>query len=271
MRAYFPMVVWTIVGCGAHARYAESFVPLPPTTPTSDGYEAMLDGWVGSESDRLARVWGAPEGTFNLSSGNTIWTYTFDFSYSYKAAEFSATTYNEYTDSLNTMTTGGGTVNVERSCRTEFEVDGSNRVVGWRAVGNACRLPPDPGPKDCTGRITSGRVREYRLEDGLVTVVLDWSYEVVYREGYRQVLRELDDPVSFSVDERHLPRFKYEWEGGARQEGGRHWVAVCHQSNLGSYAVLSPEGRTAAVVGFSHLDTSEEQGSRRNLPVLALP
>jgi hypothetical protein len=265
VRGFRPLVLWTTVGCGAHAKYAESFVPLPPTTPTSAGYAAMLEGRVGADSDHLARVWGAPrrDDVFTMSGGNSLWTYERDTSYSYKRAEYSTTTYNEYTDSLNTTTIGGDTVNVEMSCRTEFEVDVSNRVVGWRAVGNACRLTPDPGPKDCTGRITSGRVREYRLEDGLVTAVLNHSYEVVYRKGYRQVLRTLD-LVSFSVDERHLQHFTPE-------SGSRQWVAVCHQSDLGPYVILNPEGKTASVADFSHLDTSEPHGPRNRLPVLSLP
>ena len=213
------LVFATSVGCAARAK---ALIPTPPTIPTTEGYEQVLNSWVGADADLLLRAWGSPNATFPMTDG-TLWTYS--RASSYRTNIYSTTTYNSLTDSLHTTTTGGDTINLR--CQTEFEIDGSNRIVRWRWSGNSCRSVPEPASIDCTGAILAGRVWKYQSEGGTVAVSL--------------YLPEQDEDLTLPIDGRHLEYLDAHWKA-------QQWVAVCRGSGRGPYLVTYPQKKFISII-----------------------
>jgi len=217
------LVFVTAVGC---VPISVTLIPTPPTTPTTEAYEKVLDTWVGVDSDRLLRAWGSPESSFPMSGGHTLWTYVRTSSYQTPQNSYSTTIYQpphpwETSGSLHTTTTtvGGGTINFR--CQTDFEVGGSNKIVRWRWSGNSCRVVPEPGPIDCTGLTYTGRVGEYHSEGDTVAVSL-----------YHP--RQQWEDLTLIIGGKHLEYLNTHCEA-------RQWVEVCGSSGRGSYLVLYPQ------------------------------
>lgn len=109
---------------------------------TTANYERVLSSWVGSDADQLIRSWGPPSSTFPLSNGGQVFVYSRGRSSTYTTpmqvqqgpGMFIGNTYYPG----QTTVTGGQAYNIRHSCRTQFEVDSSNRIVSWRWEGNSC-------------------------------------------------------------------------------------------------------------------------------------
>jgi hypothetical protein len=124
---------------------------------TTAGYEAILNTWLGENSDHLVSVWGPPDSEYALRDGGKVLMYAHARTImlpgftTYQAQ----TTYTSGT--VSAMGTGGyaqGTYNgtsttyvpqttaptpIEMSCTTRFSTDASGRIVNWAWQGNACK------------------------------------------------------------------------------------------------------------------------------------
>lgn len=137
---------------------------------TTQGYEAILNTWVGDTSDHLVSVWGPPSQQYNLSGGGRV----LEYSRSTEIVLPGTTTYQPVTttssgtvaarstsmgsyDSVQTTGTYEGTsttyvpqttapTHIPQNCVTRFTTDGSGRVVSWAWQGNACRAVPPKAP-----------------------------------------------------------------------------------------------------------------------------
>jgi hypothetical protein len=146
---------------------------------TTDGYEAILNSWVGDTSDHLVSVWGVPSREYDLGNGGKTLEYarSSQFVIPGRTVYRSQTTYDSgsVSASSSTGTTASGTYTgtsttyvpqttaptvVDQSCVTRFSTDSMGRIVNWAWEGNACRAAkpkqqgdktsPPPEYKKCT-------------------------------------------------------------------------------------------------------------------------
>ena len=113
---------------------------------TTANYERILSSWVGSDADNLVRAWGVPETSFPLANGGKVLvfersgssTYTTPLQVQQAPGIWSGIAY--YPGPITV--TGGQTYTITQWCRTQFEVDSSNRIVHWRWEDNNCVARP---------------------------------------------------------------------------------------------------------------------------------
>ncbi len=110
---------------------------------TTAKYETILQSWVGEDADNLVRRWGPPNSSYTLSSGSRLLSYERSGSSTYTTPVQVQQGPGQFVGDMyfpgQTTVTGGQTYNMNWRCRTDFEVDTSNRIVSWRWQGNACR------------------------------------------------------------------------------------------------------------------------------------
>lgn len=120
---------------------------------TTDGYEEVLNSWVGSHVDQLVLSWGPPVGSHRLTNGDTIVQYDASrnvqvggFSYTvpkttYSSGTVSGTTGSAfYSGSTTTYETKRTPVqNINMRCVTNFVVGPRGTIKSWRYQGNDCR------------------------------------------------------------------------------------------------------------------------------------
>ncbi len=120
LRCLFIVIVLATVGCA-----------------TTANYDKILDSYVGMEEINLVRNWGVPAQSYEVG-GRKFLTYT---SYRNVRVPGVAPTYQTsvvgntaYTNAVG----GSSAMNIDKSCATTFEIDGS-RVVSWSHKGNDCK------------------------------------------------------------------------------------------------------------------------------------
>lgn len=103
---------------------------------TTEGYEKILNSWVGSNINDYIKANGYPDNSFTAPNGNKVYAYNASGSVTLPTQTHS--TYNVYGNSVygNTYTTGGQTINL--SCQTYFEVNKNNIITTWQWKGNHC-------------------------------------------------------------------------------------------------------------------------------------
>lgn len=99
-------------------------------------YEAILDGWLQQDINKLINEWGYPHNSLQLPNGNIV--YIFGSSDSGITPAQTYTHYRAVGDKLyaDSVVTGGYAYNYW--CRTFFEVNADNVIVKWRVEGNSC-------------------------------------------------------------------------------------------------------------------------------------
>ena len=78
--------------------------------------DSSMNSWVGHHRDDLLRQWGPPSQEIQLSNGGRI------LSYSRGTGQVF-------------VPLGNMVVGVPRSCRQDFEINSSGRIVSWRYEG----------------------------------------------------------------------------------------------------------------------------------------
>ena len=110
---------------------------------TREKYEQRVQSWVGHTADDLARGWGPPTSTYKLNNGNTMRMYETSSVEAYTSPtqiyQAPGTVVGNVYYPGPTTVTGGTTTTVQKRCRTQFEVDGQGRIVGFGFEGNACK------------------------------------------------------------------------------------------------------------------------------------
>ena len=81
-----------------------------------------MDTWLGASSDDLARQLGPPSAIVTLDNGNRLFIYT-------ASRSLFVPSPSPY---------GSSIYYPQLSCRTQYEVSHSHRIVGWSTQG-ACR------------------------------------------------------------------------------------------------------------------------------------
>jgi hypothetical protein len=125
---------------------------------TTEGYQAVLQTWVGDSTDHLVSVWGIPQQEYRQDGGGKVLQYersgqiVLPGTTTYQAQ----TTYNN--GSLSAVTANGNTVNgsydgtsttyvphtsaptvIATQCVTRFTADAAGRITNWAWQGNSCR------------------------------------------------------------------------------------------------------------------------------------
>ena len=104
---------------------------------TTAGYEKLLNSWVGAQEVDLIRSWGPPVQAYEAGGRKFV-------AYSSRRNVYlpgTAPTYrtNVVGNTAYTTAVGGSpAMNVDMSCMTTFELEGS-RVVSWSYKGNDCK------------------------------------------------------------------------------------------------------------------------------------
>ncbi len=104
---------------------------------TSAGYKKVLNSWIGTQEIDLVRSWGAPVQSYETGGRKFI-------VYSSKRNVYLSGTSPTYQTSIigstayTTVVGGSPAMNINMSCMTTFEVEGS-RVVSWSYKGNDCK------------------------------------------------------------------------------------------------------------------------------------
>lgn len=134
---------------------------------TTQGYEAVLNTWIGDSSDHLVAVWGVPQQSYPTRDGGVILQYQRSGQIVLPGVTnyHPVTTYNDgsvYGTTSNGVQVNGsyngtsttyvpqtsGPVVIPQACATRFTVDAGGRITNWSWQGNACRAKaPPPGPK----------------------------------------------------------------------------------------------------------------------------
>jgi Bacterial SH3 domain len=118
---------------------------------TTEGYERLLNTWIGASEDQLASAWGPPHNVYVSPTGTRFLTYQQAQNvtlpgYTYTVPETNYLHGNIYggggissyygtVTSYETRTTAP--VNLDFSCTTTFHVQ-NDRIVSWRYEGNNC-------------------------------------------------------------------------------------------------------------------------------------
>lgn len=120
LRCLFIAIVLATVGCATKANY-----------------EKILDSYVGMEEINLVRNWGVPSQSYEVG-GRKFIVYT---SYRNVRVPGVAPTYQTSVIGSTAYTSavgGSPAMNIDKSCTTTFEIDGSH-VVSWAHKGNDCK------------------------------------------------------------------------------------------------------------------------------------
>ena len=202
------------LGCAGPLRS----MPKPTTWPTSDGFEEVLNSWVGSQGTDLVAHWGPPDKTFALPSGGTTWSYRRLSQYTTPVS--AKTVYQEATDSYQTTYSGGEVVT--HFCYVDLEISPTSAIVRWRYEGDLCVAVPAPAPYECLRRGGVFRVASVGTLSGATD-----SAE--------------DDFAGAQLSDGSVWRVTEEDEERRRElrSGGR--VGVCLESGLGPYLFAFPE------------------------------
>lgn len=203
------------LGCAGPLRS----MPTPTTIPTSEGFEQVLNSWIGAEGKELVATWGPPDTTFDLPGGGVVWSYRSLTQYTNPVR--SKTVYYEVSNTYETTYSGGELVT--EYCNVDFELSDKNSVLRWRHEGNECLAVPEPKPFECLGHGGAYRVSSVGTLSGETDSPDDDFVGV-----------ELSDGSVWRV----IPR-----TGDARpfrfRTGGR--VGVCLESGIGTYLFAFPE------------------------------
>lgn len=104
---------------------------------TTAGYEKLLNSWIGAQEIDLVRSWGPPIQSYE-TGGHKFIVYASNRNvYVPGTAPSYQTTYignSAYTNAVG----GSPAMNINKSCTTTFELDGS-KVVSWSYKGNDCK------------------------------------------------------------------------------------------------------------------------------------
>ncbi len=119
---------------------------------TSAGYQAILQSWIGDNTDHLVSVWGAPQQEYPLRGGGRVLQYersnTIVFPGGTKYEPVTTQSNGTVSGDVNGSYTGTATTYVpekadpitfQQRCVTRFTADASGRIVQWAWEGNACR------------------------------------------------------------------------------------------------------------------------------------
>ncbi|MEZ8990095.1 hypothetical protein AB4571_15345 [Vibrio breoganii] len=108
---------------------------------TTERYNAILDTWMGHDTEELVNSWGYPDNSFVAPNGNKVYVYGYQASTYVPQTNYTTTTYNAVGGTLygNSTTNSVGGYTVQHNCTTFFEVDESGTLVNWRWKGNACK------------------------------------------------------------------------------------------------------------------------------------
>lgn len=85
--------------------------------PTFEGYEAILNTWLGSSQKDLVMKWGVPSSEYNIDNDTTL--------LEYRESKVSGYDGNVYT----------------YHCTTTFTVE-KGKVTHWKYSGNSCKAYP---------------------------------------------------------------------------------------------------------------------------------
>lgn len=121
--------------------------------PTQRGFEQMLSSWQYKNINDLISVWDFPTNTFEMPNGNKVYVYNRSNTYTtpiYRTPTYtspSQTTINmfgntAYATTIPGRTYGGqilGGQTLTNYCNVSFQVDSSQRIIGYRWEGNSCR------------------------------------------------------------------------------------------------------------------------------------
>jgi len=117
------------------APFALSFVALiiGCATTSTVSYDRVLAQWTGSSAEDLVRAWGPPNLTLKTEGGRQLYVYE----------ERPTTNEPPAAPSIGPLGAGASnpgwrTLNLNRWCRTEFEVEPGGKIVGSKYTGNAC-------------------------------------------------------------------------------------------------------------------------------------
>jgi hypothetical protein len=104
---------------------------------TTEGFEKILDSWVGAQEIDLVRSWGPPVRSYEAGGRKFIAYESHHNEYVPGVAPTYKTTV--IGNSVRTKPVGGSpAMNIAKSCTTTFELEGS-KVVSWTHKGNDCK------------------------------------------------------------------------------------------------------------------------------------
>jgi hypothetical protein len=125
---------------------------------TTEGYQAILQTWVGDSTDHLVSVWGVPQQEYRQNGGGKVLQYersgqivlpgqtTYQAQTTYTNGSVSAVGLNG--NAVNGSYNGTSTTYVPQTsaptviatqCVTRFTADANGRITSWSWQGNSCR------------------------------------------------------------------------------------------------------------------------------------
>lgn len=104
---------------------------------STEGYEKLLNSWIGAQEIDLVRKWGPPIQTYETagrkfvvySSNRNVYIPETESRYQTRVVGNTA-----YTKAIG----GSPAMNITKTCTTTFELEGST-VVSWSHKGNDCK------------------------------------------------------------------------------------------------------------------------------------
>jgi|SRR6185312_17313570 len=110
---------------------------------TSGNYQQIVNQWQGKPAQRLLAVWGSPDASVKLPSGNTVYLYM-------KQQLYTTPNYNAPVAPVFSVDNGAprygvgfnntynNTQTTTLSCRTWFEVNPKGSIINAQFQGNGC-------------------------------------------------------------------------------------------------------------------------------------
>ena len=154
----------TAVGCTS----AHHHLPMPNLGPTERGYREALDQFVGLTSVELARQFGAPQETLNLTNQHEFWNYHRNLGTQTSSESVSTFRAGDDQSLLNmggvkgSSATSSHSVAINIQCKTTFELNERHVVINWRFQGAGCTAHESPKGNECLRPGSMLRVTQVR-------------------------------------------------------------------------------------------------------------
>ena len=108
---------------------------------TTEGYNKLLDTWIGSSADSLVNSWGPPSSVYNKDNGEKMLTFVRGGQMYMPGTQTTTGTVGPY-GTINTTTTGSAGSYINLNCTTTFTVSKENKIIHWSWRGNNCYAKP---------------------------------------------------------------------------------------------------------------------------------
>ncbi len=108
---------------------------------TTEGYNNLLNTWIGASADRLVDSWGPPSQVYKKENGERLMTFVRGGQIYMPGSQTTTGTIGPY-GTINSTTTGSPGSMINLNCTTTFTVSKENKIKNWSWRGNNCYAKP---------------------------------------------------------------------------------------------------------------------------------